>query len=1090
MAAEVVGLQEVLLARAGEAGDAYLPGYTHLQRAQPVLLAHHLLAHGWALARDVDRLLATVERLDVSPLGAGALAGSSLPLDPDGVADDLGFAARFENSLDAVSDRDFVAEALFDLALLGVHLSRMGEELVLWSTEEFGFAVLDDAFATGSSMLPQKKNPDVAELARGKTGRLIGNLTGLLVTLKGLPLAYNRDLQEDKEPLFDSVDQTHLALAALTGLLATVTFDADRMQEAADGPGGRRRRPGRVAGGAGDALPPGPRRGRRPGARLARTPCAPGRAGRGPPGAGRRGGGPAGAGCGRDPPDHAGQRRSRGGGGPDGSGSPTGSRPTGSGWPAWPDRRRPDGRPQAARERPAPVTRRVPADTRDLQPGSRTRGDADRRRGGHGPWKAGPVIVLVLIGFLGGLVDRASRRASSRCSRCLRRRGGQRTATTGPPVVPGPRRRRDPDARTGGRCLGRRGDGSRGVARASDGAATAHGRATSRRPDPGAVGPAGGGLGPPRGAGAGAPSPSWAAWCSASPCPPWSARGCSAPSACPRTCCAGSGSSSSAWSASGSSCPSWATSSSGPSPGWPPGAERAEGGGFVLGLSLGLVFVPCAGPVLAAITAVGANHRYRLLVRSCSPWPSPSGSPCRSWSSPCSASGLAERMRWSGRRAAVVRRVVGAVLVVTALVHRVSTSPTASSGRVPGLHRRPPEPHRGQRLGQAGPGRGHREHGRRVRWPTAPPRAPCCQSAGGHRPSSGSRQWLNTPGDRPLTIAGLRGRVVLVDFWTYSCINCQRTLPHVEAWNARLRAGRADRRRACTRRSSPSSTSRQCRPRPPRPARRPLPDRPRQRLRHLGRLPERVLAGRVPHRRHRHRPPRRLRRGRVRPDRVVHPPAARGRPPGGACCRPAPTCPNRTPTEPTTPETYLGLPARRRPTCRARRVAPRTMTRLPGTRVAAPGRRTPTAARWYDRVRGLDGRDRRHASSSTSRPTTSTWCSGGRGRRRSRWTACRPGRSPVGGVPRLYQLVGSGRLRAGLADPAGVAGRPGLRLHLRLGGPRTSRRHRPTSRPAGPTGPRAPVGDTRWRVSYLARGRPARTGGTGAIDTPDPAAIL
>ncbi len=225
----------MLLARAREAGDAYLPGYTHLQRAQPVLLAHHLLAHGWALARDVDRLLATVDRLDVSPLGAGALAGSSLPLDPDGVADDLGFAARFENSLDAVSDRDFVAEALFDLALLGVHLSRIGEELVLWSTEEFGFAVLDDAFATGSSMLPQKKNPDVAELARGKSGRLIGNLTGLLATLKGLPLAYNRDLQEDKEPLFDSVAQTHLALAALSGVLATVRFDTDRMQEAADG---------------------------------------------------------------------------------------------------------------------------------------------------------------------------------------------------------------------------------------------------------------------------------------------------------------------------------------------------------------------------------------------------------------------------------------------------------------------------------------------------------------------------------------------------------------------------------------------------------------------------------------------------------------------------------------------------------------------------------------------------------------------------------------------------------------------------------------------------------------------------------------
>ena len=236
VASEIIALQEVLVLRSKEAGDTYLPGYTHLQRAQPVLLSHHLLAHGWALSRDVDRLIATVGRMDVSPLGAGALAGSSLPLDPDGVAEDLGFAGRFENSMDAVSDRDFVAEALFDLALLGVHLSRIGEEIVLWSTEEFGFAVLDDAFATGSSMLPQKKNPDVAELVRGKTGRLIGNLTGLLVALKGLPLSYNRDLQEDKEPLFDSVGQTRMALAALSGLLATVSFDAGRMQEAANGP--------------------------------------------------------------------------------------------------------------------------------------------------------------------------------------------------------------------------------------------------------------------------------------------------------------------------------------------------------------------------------------------------------------------------------------------------------------------------------------------------------------------------------------------------------------------------------------------------------------------------------------------------------------------------------------------------------------------------------------------------------------------------------------------------------------------------------------------------------------------------------------
>jgi argininosuccinate lyase len=201
-----------------------------------VLLAHHLMAHGWALARDIDRLLDTRRRLDVSPLGAGALAGSSLPLDPDGVADDLGFRERFENSLDAVADRDFVAETLFDLALLGVHLSRIGEEVVLWASEEFGFLRLDDAYSTGSSMLPQKKNPDIAELIRGKSGRLIGHLTGFLATLKGLPLAYNRDLQEDKEPLFDSFDQTNRGLAALGGLLETATFDTARMQQAADTP--------------------------------------------------------------------------------------------------------------------------------------------------------------------------------------------------------------------------------------------------------------------------------------------------------------------------------------------------------------------------------------------------------------------------------------------------------------------------------------------------------------------------------------------------------------------------------------------------------------------------------------------------------------------------------------------------------------------------------------------------------------------------------------------------------------------------------------------------------------------------------------
>ncbi|MEA2827597.1 MAG: argininosuccinate lyase [Actinomycetota bacterium] len=235
---QVVALQRVLLTRAQWALDkgVYLPGYTHLQRAQPVLLAHHLLAHGWALARDVDRILDARRRVDVSPLGAGALAGSSLPLDPVGTARDLGFAAAFDNSLDAVGDRDFVAESLFDLALLGVHLSRIGEEIVLWSSAEFGFLRLADEWATGSSMLPQKKNPDVAELARGKAGRLIGNLVAVMVALKGLPLAYNRDLQEDKEPLFDAVDQVGLALVALTGLLETATFDVRRMAAAADSP--------------------------------------------------------------------------------------------------------------------------------------------------------------------------------------------------------------------------------------------------------------------------------------------------------------------------------------------------------------------------------------------------------------------------------------------------------------------------------------------------------------------------------------------------------------------------------------------------------------------------------------------------------------------------------------------------------------------------------------------------------------------------------------------------------------------------------------------------------------------------------------
>ena len=229
-------LEKTLLARAADADEAILPGYTHLQQAQPVTLAHHLLAHGWALARDFDRLLDARKRLDVSPLGAGALAGSTLPIDPELTAAELGFGAVFENSLDAVSDRDYVAETLFALSLLGVHLSRIGEESIIWSTAEFGFVRMSESHSTGSSMMPQKANPDIAELARGKAGRLIGNLTGLLVTLKGLPLAYNKDLQEDKEPLFDSFDTIHLLLSAVDGMIATLTFDIERMAAGAGSP--------------------------------------------------------------------------------------------------------------------------------------------------------------------------------------------------------------------------------------------------------------------------------------------------------------------------------------------------------------------------------------------------------------------------------------------------------------------------------------------------------------------------------------------------------------------------------------------------------------------------------------------------------------------------------------------------------------------------------------------------------------------------------------------------------------------------------------------------------------------------------------
>jgi argininosuccinate lyase len=236
VAGRVAELESALLAQAERTADVPAPGMTHLQHAQPVLFAHQLLAHVQAFARDVERLRDWDRRAAVSPLGSGALAGSSLPLDPAAVARELGFERPAANSIDAVSDRDFAAEFLFCAALIGVHLSRLGEEVVLWATREFRWVELDDAYSTGSSIMPQKKNPDVAELARGKAGRLVGDLTTLLTVLKGLPLAYDRDLQEDKEPVFDAVDTLLLVLPAVAGMIATMRVDADRLTAtAADG---------------------------------------------------------------------------------------------------------------------------------------------------------------------------------------------------------------------------------------------------------------------------------------------------------------------------------------------------------------------------------------------------------------------------------------------------------------------------------------------------------------------------------------------------------------------------------------------------------------------------------------------------------------------------------------------------------------------------------------------------------------------------------------------------------------------------------------------------------------------------------------
>lgn len=226
-------LIEVITDRAQEHLGSAIPGRTHMQHAQPVLLSHHLLAHTWPLVRDIERLRDWRVRANVSPYGAGALAGSSLGLDPNLVANELGFAGTTQNSIDGTSARDVVSEFTFVMSLIGINLSRFAEEIIIWATAEFGYIKLDDAYSTGSSIMPQKKNPDVAELARGKSGRLIGNLTGLLATLKGLPLAYNRDLQEDKEPVFDSIDTLKLLLPAFSGMVATMKFDLDRLERLA-----------------------------------------------------------------------------------------------------------------------------------------------------------------------------------------------------------------------------------------------------------------------------------------------------------------------------------------------------------------------------------------------------------------------------------------------------------------------------------------------------------------------------------------------------------------------------------------------------------------------------------------------------------------------------------------------------------------------------------------------------------------------------------------------------------------------------------------------------------------------------------------
>lgn len=226
------GLCAVLVQRATEHANDILPGCTHLQPAQPVSLAHHLLAYAWMFRRDALRLTDCLDRVCISPLGAAALAGTTYPLDPQSVAEDVGFSGIYGNSMDAVSDRDFVLEALFDGSTIMMHLSRMCEEIILWANPAFGFVRLPDSYATGSSIMPQKKNPDVAELMRGKTGRVYGSLMGLLTTMKGLPLAYNRDMQEDKEGFLDADKTVEASLRLMAGMMEELTFRTDRMREA------------------------------------------------------------------------------------------------------------------------------------------------------------------------------------------------------------------------------------------------------------------------------------------------------------------------------------------------------------------------------------------------------------------------------------------------------------------------------------------------------------------------------------------------------------------------------------------------------------------------------------------------------------------------------------------------------------------------------------------------------------------------------------------------------------------------------------------------------------------------------------------